>query len=83
VLVALEDVHKTRVQHRNELESHAQARRIKEELIRQKNDKRMTEDYIDALYYYSFQLNRFLTAKRTFKSLPSLFVSSDRFLLAN
>ena len=33
--------------------------------------------------YYSFQFNRFLTVKRTFKSLPSLFVSSHRFLLEN
>eukprot|EP00956_Cyclotella_meneghiniana_P023299 scaffold45195_cov78-Cyclotella_meneghiniana.AAC.1 len=52
VLVALEDAPKTRVQHRAELESHARARRIKEEVIRQKNDKRMTEAYIDALYYH-------------------------------
>jgi hypothetical protein len=53
VMVAIEDVPKTRIQHRNELlESHAPARRIKEELIRQKNDNKMTEDYIDALYHY-------------------------------
>eukprot|EP00956_Cyclotella_meneghiniana_P021742 scaffold40045_cov23-Cyclotella_meneghiniana.AAC.1 len=53
VLVALEDApNKTQVQHRAELESHARARCIKEELIRQKNDKQVTEAYIDALYYH-------------------------------
>ena len=39
ILVAMEDAPKTCKQHSNELESHAQARRIKEELIRENNDK--------------------------------------------
>jgi hypothetical protein len=52
VLVALKDAPKTRKRHSDELESHARARRVREELIRERNDKKMTEDYIDALYYH-------------------------------
>ena len=44
VLVAFKDAPKTRKQHSDELQSHAQARGISEELIRERNDKKMTED---------------------------------------
>ena len=52
IRVALEDAPETRRQHSDELESHREARRIKEELIKEKNDEKMMESYIDALYYY-------------------------------
>lgn len=52
IRVALEDAPETRRQHRDELESHREARRIKEELIKEKYDKKMMESYIDAMYYY-------------------------------
>ena len=45
VKIALKDAPKTCTQHRNELESHATACRIKKELIK-------TEVHIDALYYH-------------------------------
>jgi hypothetical protein len=52
VLVALKDAPKTCKRHSDELESHTRACCIREELIRERNDKKMTEDYIDAFYYH-------------------------------
>jgi hypothetical protein len=50
--MAMTDAPATRKQNNDDLERQAKARRIKEELIKEKNLERAIEEYIDALYYY-------------------------------
>jgi hypothetical protein len=52
VLTAMSDAPDTQKQNNDDLERQATARRIKEEIIREKNLEKATEEYIDALYYY-------------------------------
>jgi hypothetical protein len=52
IMVAMTDAPATRKRNNEDLERQAKARRIKEELIKEKGLEKATEDYIDALYYY-------------------------------
>jgi hypothetical protein len=53
VSIAMEDAPNTIIMHQAELDVQANARRMKEELIKQKNIEKATEEYIDALYYHA------------------------------
>ena len=52
IIVAMTDAPNTRKHNNEDLEKQATARRIKEELIKEKGLEKATEEYIDALYYY-------------------------------
>ncbi len=52
ILTAMSDALATRKQNNDNFERQAKARRIKEEIIKEKNLEKATEEYIDALYYY-------------------------------
>jgi hypothetical protein len=53
VSIAMKDAPETVIAHRAELDVQANARRMKEELIKQKNVEKISEEYIDALYYHA------------------------------
>jgi hypothetical protein len=52
ILTAMSDAPATQKQNNDNLERQASARWIKEEVIREKNLEKATEEYIDSLYYY-------------------------------
>jgi hypothetical protein len=52
ILTAMSDASATQKQNNDDLERQAIAKWIKEEIIREKNLEKATEEYIDALYYY-------------------------------
>jgi hypothetical protein len=56
ILTAMTDAPATRKQNNDDLERQATARQIKEELIKEENLEKATEEYIDALYYYYYQM---------------------------
>jgi hypothetical protein len=66
IIVGMTDAPDTRKCNNEDLEKQATARRIKEELIKEKGLEKATEEYIDALYYYQMYFS-YLSNENKFK----------------